>query len=86
MKIFILFLFCSMTVNSQYFEFDSMTIYSTKFEQNESKTMIYTNSKNDLYYLKILAFSNSIVNLFVHFAVVIPLLPKIISSRIAMLN
>ena len=58
-KIFLaLIFFSSLCINAQVYEFDSMTIYSSKFEQNESKKMIYINSKNDSYYLQLFFYSD----------------------------
>ena len=48
----ILLLTLSQYVNAQDYEFDSMTLYSTKSNQLESKVLNYTNSKVNDYVLK----------------------------------
>ena len=53
-KIFItLFFITSLYVKAQDYEFDTMTLYSTKFKQLETKTSNYTNSKISSYSLRI---------------------------------
>ena len=53
-----LFFITSLNINCQEYEFDSMTLYSTKFKQLESRILNYTNSKINTYSLRILIYTD----------------------------
>ena len=58
-KIFLALLFLSLNISAQDFEFDTMTLYATKFKQYDSNILTYTNSKTDSYSLRIYKNENS---------------------------
>lgn len=51
--IIVCFLFLSLSIKAQDYEFETMTLYSTVFMQTDSKRLNYTSTKNDTYYLQI---------------------------------
>lgn len=58
-KLFLALLFLSLNIVAQDFEFDTMTLYATKFKQYDTNILTYTNSKIDTYSLRIYKNENS---------------------------